>query len=115
MDSIDYISCELEKKHPEMKLINDSIVLGVINLSHILYEYNMIPLQDKIACINEYIKMLALYAQKNFMIFTLKCIPESQCPQEELNNALDYIQSFVNGIKDSSAYLLNHISDSYKK
>ena len=115
VDRVEFISEVLSEKHPEIKNINDSIILSVMELSEILYKYPIIPMEIKVTAMNEFIKMLDLYSQKTSMIFTLKQIPEENYTMDDLNKALDYIQSFVNSFKDSSAYLLNHISSYYQK
>ena len=115
VDRVEFISEVLSEKQPEIKNINDSITLSVMELSEILYKYPVIPMEFKVVAMNEFIKMLHLYSQKTSMVFTLKQIPEENCTMDDLNKALDYIQSFVNGFKDSFAYLLNHISDYYQK
>ena len=115
VDRIEFISEVLSEKHNETKHINDSIVLSVIELSEILYKYPVIPMDIKVVAMNEFINLLNLYSQKTSMVFTLEQIPAENCTMNDLNNALDYIQSFVNGFKDSSAYLLNRISDYYQK
>ena len=114
VDRIEFILEELSQPAPKMKIINDNIILCVIELSDIIYEYPIIPMNLKSVAVNELIKMLDEYSQKTSMVFTLKPIPEENTSMDDINNAIDYIQSFVNGIKDSSAFLLNRISDYYK-
>lgn len=113
-DRIDYITEKLLKNAKDMRSINDSIVVCVMELGDILYTYSVIQITEKTKSINKCIKMLDLYAQKNALVFELDYISEENPTMENLDNAMDYIQSFVNGIKDSYAYLLNHISERYK-
>ena len=115
VEHVEFISEVLSEKHLEIKNINDSIILSVMELSEILYKYPVIPMEIKVTAMNEFIKMLDLYSQKTSMIFTLTQIPEENCTIDDVNKALDYIQSFINGFKDSSAYLLNHLSSYYQE
>lgn len=111
----EYILEELSKKRLKMKSINDSIIVCIFELNDILYKYPAITTDIKASLMNKYINVLNLYAQKNSLIFILEPLPENNCNMTDINNALDYIQSFVNGIKDSYAYILNHMSDNYQE
>lgn len=90
--------------------IKDAIVMGVLELGEILYRFPNITVTQKIDCVNIYIKVLKSYAQYNSMIFSFSELSENSS-MDDLKLALDYMQSFVNGIHGTSSYLLNHISN----
>lgn len=92
--------------------IKDSIVMGILELGEILYRFPNITTKQKIACMNNYIMVLNVYAQHNSMIFSLNELSETSTTND-FKVALNYMQSFVNGINGTSSYLLNHISDYY--
>lgn len=88
----------------------DSVVMGVLELGEILYQFPNITTSKKVDCVNIYIEVLKTYAQYNSMIFSLSELSDNSS-MDDLKIALDYMQSFVNGIHGTSSYLLNHISN----
>ena len=55
-----------------------------------------------------------MYARETNMLFTLETLPDNASP-DDFNQYMNYMQSFINSLKGSSAYLLNQISDYFNE
>ena len=55
-----------------------------------------------------------MYAHEANMLFTLEALP-NDASFDDFNYSMNYMQSFINGLKGSSAYLLNQISDYFNE
>lgn len=94
----------------QIKTINDTLIMGFMELAEIVFKQSIITPGEKINYINQYIVLLSMYARETKMLFTLEELPNN-ATSKDFNHCMNYMQSFINSLKGSSAYLLNQISD----
>lgn len=96
------------------KTIKDSIIMGFMELAEIIFKPSTIAPEEKIYYINQYIAILSMYARTKNMLFTLESLSDN-ATIDDFNHCMNYMQSFINGLKGSSAYLLNQISNYFNE
>lgn len=113
-DRIEFIGRSILKGRKNLKNINDSLIMGFMELAEIIFKPSTITQTKKIHFINQYIAILSMYALETKMLFTLEPLSDN-ATFDDFNRCMKYMQSFINSLKGSSAYLLNQISDYFNE
>ena len=113
-DRINFIGKSVIKGKRNLKNVNDSLIMGFMELAEIIFKPSTIAPSEKIFYINQYTAILSMYAHEANMLFTLEALP-NDASFDDFNYSMNYMQSFINGLKGSSAYLLNQISDYFNE
>lgn len=113
-DRIEFIGSSILGGRRNLKNVNDTLIMGFMELAEIIFKPSTITQTVKIYYINQYIAILSMYARETNMLFTLESLPDNASP-DDFNQYMNYMQSFINSLKGSSAYLLNQISDYFNE
>lgn len=111
-DNINYIETELIHGNRDSQILTTALAVGILELGKIIFSSTSMSLIKKIECTNQYIYLLNSYANRKNLIFSLEQL-ESDASLEDIKQTLDYMQSFINGLKGSYAYLSHHVSSDY--
>lgn len=88
--------------------ITSSICLGYLLLIDIVFN-SPLSHEDKIYYINQFISVIKKYISKKNLLFVVDLLkPDASI--NDINNTMDYLQSFINSLKGTQLYLLNHVS-----
>lgn len=113
-DRIAFIGKSVLKGKRNLKNVNDSLIMGFMELAEVIFKPSTIAQSEKIFYVNQYIGILSIYAHESNMLFTLEALSDN-ATLDDFNYSMNYMQSFINGLKGSSAYLLNQISDYFNE
>lgn len=113
-DRIEFIGHSTLRGGKNLKNISDTLIMGFMELAEIIFKPSNITQTVKIHYINQYIAILSMYARETHMLFTLEPLSDN-ATFDDFNRCMKYMQSFINSLNGSSAYLLNQISDYFNE